>query len=134
MDPVQRPFSTMLANDPLEVVVAPIAPFWIPTLNLLLGEEVRKRTKKDRKRNPNAIEVAAQNVFDRPNGAFTGELSAEQLMDIGLRWTLVGHSERRVVLSEDDSVGAPFGSRKLLCKTRCREKLILRRQRSKWLI
>jgi triosephosphate isomerase len=102
----------MLANDPLEIVIAPISPFWIPTLNLLLGEEVRKRTKKDRKRNPNAIEVAAQNVFDRPNGAFTGELSAEQLMDIGLRWTLVGHSERRVVLSEDDSVCRPSLSRK----------------------
>lgn len=102
----------MLADASLEIVIAPIAPFWIPTLNLLLGEEVRKRTKKDRKRNPNAIEVAAQNVFDRPNGAFTGELSAEQLVDIGLRWTLVGHSERRVVLSEDDSVCGPFLRRK----------------------
>ncbi len=112
LDHLRPPFSTMLANDPLEIVIAPISPFWIPTLNLLLGEEVRKRTKKDRKRNPNAIEVAAQNVFDRPNGAFTGELSAEQLMDIGLRWTLVGHSERRVVLSEDDSVCRPSLSRK----------------------
>ncbi len=112
----------MSANDPLEIVIAPISPFWIPTLNLLLGEEVRKRTKKDRKRNPNAIEVAAQNVFDRPNGAFTGELSAEQLMDIGLRWTLVGHSERRVVLSEDDSVCGPYTLEQRLCEWRCKDK------------
>ena len=50
------------------------------------------------------IEVAAQNIFDKPNGAFTGEISAEQIRDSGIGWVLVGHSERRVVLGEDDSV------------------------------
>lgn len=50
------------------------------------------------------IEVAAQNVFDRGNGAFTGEISAEQLRDSGVGWTLVGHSERRTVLGEGDEV------------------------------
>ncbi len=49
------------------------------------------------------IEVAAQNVFDKPNGAFTGEISAEQLKDSGITWTLIGHSERRVILQEDDA-------------------------------
>ena len=81
-----------------EVVIAPPALYLLPTLELLHGEG---RKTKDRK----AIEVAAQNVFDRPNGAFTGEISAEQLRDIGVTWTLVGHSERRVVLGEDDAVG-----------------------------
>jgi len=48
------------------------------------------------------FEVAAQNVFDKPSGAFTGEISAVQLKDSGINWTLLGHSERRTVLNEDD--------------------------------
>lgn len=48
--------------------------------------------------------VSAQNVFDKPNGAFTGELSVDQLKDGKIEWTLVGHSERRVILKEDDDV------------------------------
>jgi len=46
--------------------------------------------------------VASQNVFDKPNGAFTGEISAHQLQDSGITWVLTGHSERRVILGEDD--------------------------------
>lgn len=46
--------------------------------------------------------MAAQNVFDKPNGAFTGEISVDQLKDSNITWTLLGHSERRVVLQEDD--------------------------------
>lgn len=49
------------------------------------------------------FEVAAQNIFDKPSGAFTGEISAAQLKDSGINWTLLGHSERRTVLSEEDS-------------------------------
>lgn len=44
--------------------------------------------------------MAAQNVFDKPNGAFTGEISVEQLKDSNITWTILGHSERRVVLQE----------------------------------
>jgi triosephosphate isomerase len=51
-----------------------------------------------------SIGVAAQNVYDKPNGAFTGELSVEQLKDAKIDWTLVGHSERRVLMREDDDV------------------------------
>lgn len=46
--------------------------------------------------------MAAQNVFDRPNGAFTGEISVEQLKDSCITWTLLGHSERRTILREED--------------------------------
>jgi triosephosphate isomerase len=46
--------------------------------------------------------VAAQNIFDKPSGAFTGEISADQLKDSGITWTILGHSERRVILREDD--------------------------------
>jgi triosephosphate isomerase len=42
-------------------------------------------------------------VYDKPNGAFTGEISAEQLKDSGITWTILGHSERRTILQEDDA-------------------------------
>ncbi|KAF7718525.1 Triosephosphate isomerase [Penicillium ucsense] len=48
------------------------------------------------------IGVAAQNVFDKPNGAFTGEISVEQLKDAKIDWVVIGHSERRVILKETD--------------------------------
>lgn len=48
------------------------------------------------------IEVAAQNVFDKPNGAFTGEISVSQLKDSNITWTILGHSERRTILQESD--------------------------------
>jgi triosephosphate isomerase len=41
-------------------------------------------------------------VFDKPNGAFTGEISVDQLKDSKISWTLIGHSERRVILQEND--------------------------------
>lgn len=54
--------------------------------------------------------MAAQNVFDQPNGAFTGEISVAQLKDSNIRWTLLGHSERRTILREEDEFVA--------CKTK----------------
>ena len=43
------------------------------------------------------IAVAAEDVgFKKGYGAFTGEISAEMLADFGIKWTLTGHSERRV--------------------------------------
>jgi triosephosphate isomerase (TIM) len=50
--------------------------------------------------------VAAQNVFDKPNGAFTGEISVSQLKDSGINWSILGHSERRTILGESDEVVA----------------------------
>ncbi|KAI3399402.1 hypothetical protein diail_7129 [Diaporthe ilicicola] len=52
------------------------------------------------------IEVAAQNVYDKPNGAYTGEISVEQLKDSNVTWTILGHSERRTILGESDEVVA----------------------------
>ncbi|CAL5082555.1 unnamed protein product [Urochloa decumbens] len=50
----------------------------------------------------NRIEVSAQNVWIGKGGAYTGEISAEQLVDIGCQWVILGHSERRNILGEDD--------------------------------
>jgi triosephosphate isomerase len=73
-----------------EVVIAP------PALYLLL---VRENLR-------DGLEVAAQNVFDKPNGAFTGEISVSQLKDSNINWAILGHSERRTILRESDEVVA----------------------------
>jgi len=44
----------------------------------------------------------AQNVAAVPNGALTGEVSVTMLADLGCRWAIVGHSERRTLLGETD--------------------------------
>ena len=51
-----------------------------------------------------AIRVGAQNVCDEEAGAFTGEVSAAMLRDVGAELTLVGHSERRHVFGEADEL------------------------------
>ncbi|CAL5328955.1 unnamed protein product [Camellia sinensis] len=48
------------------------------------------------------IEISAQNSWIGKGGAFTGEISVEQLTDIGCKWVILGHSERRHVIGEDD--------------------------------
>ncbi|MEE4361344.1 MAG: triose-phosphate isomerase [Pseudomonadales bacterium] len=50
-----------------------------------------------------AIEIGIQTVHAEPEGAFTGEVSAELAADAGARWTLVGHSERRRFAGETDA-------------------------------
>jgi triosephosphate isomerase len=51
-------------------------------------------------------QVFAQNVHWEPQGAYTGEVSAEMLKEIGVRGSLVGHSERRQLFGETDEMVA----------------------------
>jgi len=71
-----------------EVVVSP------PALYLL---SVREHTKKE-------VEVCAQNAYHEPVGAFTGEISPQQLLDADITWVILGHSERRTVFEESDEL------------------------------
>lgn len=50
------------------------------------------------------VRVAAQNVSATNEGAFTGEISSQQLVDLGVNWTIIGHSERRQYYHETDEV------------------------------
>ena len=50
------------------------------------------------------ILLGAQDVCHESNGAFTGEVSAEMLVDLNVSIVLVGHSERRHVIGEDDDL------------------------------
>jgi triosephosphate isomerase (TIM) len=46
------------------------------------------------------VQLGAQNLAATEDGAFTGEVSAAMLSDVGCRWVLVGHSERRTLFGE----------------------------------
>ncbi len=78
----------LIAGDKkVEVVVCP--PF-------LYLEKLRKISKR--------ISVGAQNGFFEDTGAFTGEVSLEMLYDIGARYVILGHSERRAMGETDMDV------------------------------
>jgi triosephosphate isomerase len=50
------------------------------------------------------IDVAAQNMHQAENGAFTGEISADMLKSIGVNTVIIGHSERRAYFQESDAM------------------------------
>lgn len=64
--------------------------------------------------NPELI-VSSQDMHFEAKGAFTGEISAEMLADIGISWTLIGHSERR----------SYFGETNLSCNKKIKKALSL---------
>jgi triosephosphate isomerase len=68
------------------------------------------------------LQLAGQNVHPEPKGAFTGEISVSMLKDVGCRYVIVGHSERRHVFGEtNEFVGRKVsavlegGLRPILC-------------------
>ncbi len=71
-----------------EVVLFPPAPY------LRLVAEAIKAT---------SIALGAQTVAEFAPGAYTGEVAAEMLIDVGCRYVLVGHSERRTLFAENDA-------------------------------
>lgn len=58
-------------------------------------------------KNKNHFAVGGQNLHPADEGAFTGEIAAAMLLDLGCQWALAGHSERRHIFGESDQqVGA----------------------------
>jgi len=50
------------------------------------------------------ISVGAQNFYPAKEGAFTGEISLGMLKEIGVKYVLIGHSERRLIFKEDNQL------------------------------
>ncbi len=49
------------------------------------------------------VALGAQNVYHEANGAYTGEISVSMLNDLGCKYVILGHSERRHILGETDA-------------------------------
>jgi triosephosphate isomerase len=77
-------------EDAIDVVVCPVALQALP---------MKEKLKP-------SIKVALQNCSATGLGAFTGEMSAEQIKDAGIQWVVIGHSERRSLYEETDEVCA----------------------------
>lgn len=76
-----------LSNQTIEVVVLP------PFVYLHLVKQLLSSS--------DALDLGAQNLYLGAEGAFTGEISGKMLADMGCRYVLVGHSERRALFQED---------------------------------
>jgi triosephosphate isomerase len=78
-----------LKLDNTRVIVAP------SFVNLSSAIKTAKKSK---------VEVVAQNMHQSKNGAFTGEISADMLKNIGIETVIIGHSERRSLFGETDEI------------------------------
>ncbi|MFA9290715.1 MAG: triose-phosphate isomerase [Solirubrobacteraceae bacterium] len=74
-------------NGDIKIIIAP------PFTFLNLGIE-----------NKNKIEISSQDISANESGAFTGEVSATMVSSLGVKYTLIGHSERRLYHKEDDAL------------------------------
>jgi triosephosphate isomerase len=84
---------------PCEVVVFPPFPYLTQAVQLARG----------------ALDIGAQDLSAHVQGAYTGEVSAAMLHEVGARWVLVGHSERRQYHHEGDALIAAKLQRALEC-------------------
>ena len=67
--------------------------FCVPAIDIIPAVTATKGTN---------IEIGAENMYFEEKGAFTGEISAEMLTDAGVKYVIIGHSERREYFAETD--------------------------------
>ncbi len=77
----------LVATDEADVV------FCVPTVSLTTALEAAKGTN---------IEIGAQNMYYEESGAYTGEIAPNMLTSIGIKYVIIGHSERREYFAETD--------------------------------
>ena len=81
----------MVKNDDVDVV------FCVPAIDIVPVVNEVKDTN---------IKVGAENMFYEEKGAYTGELSPEMLVDAGVSYVIIGHSERRQYHGESNEIVA----------------------------
>ena len=67
--------------------------FCVPAISLTTAMEAAKGSN---------IEIGAENMYFEESGAFTGEIAPNMLTDIGVKYVIIGHSERREYFAETD--------------------------------
>ena len=67
--------------------------FCVPAIDIIPALEAAKGTN---------IEIGAENMYCEEKGAYTGEISPAMLTDVGVKYVIIGHSERREYFAETD--------------------------------
>ena len=79
----------MVASEEVDVV------YCVPAIDIVPVVEAVKGTN---------VAVGAENMYFEEKGAYTGEISAAMLVDAGVKYVIIGHSERRDYFKEDDAL------------------------------
>lgn len=107
----------LVANDEVDVV------FCVPAIDIIPAMEAAKGTN---------INIGAENMYFEDSGAYTGEISPKMLADVGVKYVVIGHSERREYFAETDETvnkkvlkALEYGITPIIC---CGETLTQREQ------
>ena len=79
----------LVKSDDVDVV------YCVPAIDIVPVVEAVKGTN---------VEVGAENMYFEEKGAYTGEICASMLVDAGVKYVIIGHSERRDYFKEDDAL------------------------------
>lgn len=77
----------LVANDDVDVV------FCVPAIDIIPCMEAAKGSN---------INIGAENMYFEESGAYTGEIAPNMLTDVGVKYVVLGHSERREYFAETD--------------------------------